>query len=216
MSRINLLPWRQERRQELKREFIAVNVFVAIVAVVIVGIGYTYLTAEINDQNERNSYISGQIDQLDSQIKQIDDLTKRRDELLARMKIIEDLQGRRPGVVHVFDEFVRVLPDGVYFQSLDRVGDKFTIHGVAETKNEVSNLMRNLDASPWFQSPQLSSVVEDPKKDTPAINSPGQSTKAAAPDLPASNQFTLTVMLRPQDVPGKDGAANTQNSGGGK
>ncbi|MGL1465775.1 PilN domain-containing protein, partial [Vibrio parahaemolyticus] len=69
-------------------------------------------------------------------------------------------QGRRPGVVHVFDELVRVVPDGVYFKSLDRKGDVFTIHGVAETKNEVSNLMRNLDASPWFQSPQLSNVVE--------------------------------------------------------
>jgi len=215
MSRINLLPWRQERRQELKREFIAVNLFVVIIAVVLLGVGYTWLSTQISEQDERNSYISAQIDQLDDQIKQIDDLTKRRDDLLARMKVIEDLQGRRPGVVHVFDEFVRVIPAGVYLTSLDRHGDLFSIHGVAETKNEVSDLMRNLDASPWFQSPQLSSVVENQKAAAPTTSS---SDKNAAVDAPATNQFTLTVMLRPQDVPGKDkgDAAKTQNGGGGK
>lgn len=218
MSRINLLPWRQERRQELKREFIAINVFVAIVAAVIVGAGYTFLSTQISEQDERNTYVKAQIDQLDDQIKQIDDLQKRKDELLARMKVIEDLQGRRPGVVHVFDEFVRVLPDGVYFKSLERVGDRFTIHGVAESKNEVSNLMRNLDASPWFKDPQLSSVVESTKgpDQSGGNNSNGGSSGSGASDkkpldTPATNDFALTVMLETPDVP-KDAA----KTGGGK
>ena len=214
MSRINLLPWRQERRQELKREFIAVNVLVAIFAVILIGVAYTVLSTQISEQDLRNTYISGQIDDLDKQIKQIDDLTKRRDELLARMKIIEDLQGRRPGVVHVFDEFVRVLPDGVFFKSLERQGDKFTIQGVAQSKNEVSNLMRNLDASPWFKSPQLSSVTEDQRAGSGA-GTPADKDKAA--EQAATNSFTLTVMLETPDVPGSKGdAAKTQNSGGGK
>lgn len=210
MSKINLLPWREERRQELKREFFAINIFVAIVALVIVGLGYTVLEEQINQQNERNTYISGQISLLDDKIKQIDDINKRRDELVARMKVISDLQGRRPGVVHVFDELVRVVPDGVYFKSLDRKGDVFTIHGVAETKNEVSNLMRNLDASPWFQSPQLSNVVEvAPAVDPAARKSASSVGMTNAGDTPSSNEFTLTVNLRSQDVPGARKGADT-------
>jgi type IV pilus assembly protein PilN len=221
MAKINLLPWRQELRQVRQREFFVVIAGVAVIAGFLVLVGHTYLGNKISAQDERNAYVQSEITKLNDQIQQIDSLQKRKDELLARMKIIEDLQGRRPVVVRVFDEFVRAIPDGVYLKTLERQGDTFKISGVAETKNEVSNLMRNLDASPWFKNPALSSVSEDTKggaAPAPSNGQPGQAgAKGAAPAV-ESNLFQLTVQLEaPEAVPGKDQGANkTQNSGGGK
>jgi type IV pilus assembly protein PilN len=218
MAKINLLPWRQEQRQVRQREFFVVNIGVIAIAGFLVFVAHAYLAGLISAQAERNTYVQSEITNLDDQIKQIDGLTKRKDELLSRMKIIEDLQGRRPVVVRVFDELVRTLPDGVYFKSLTRTGDTFKIEGIAQSKNEVSNLMRNLDASPWFKDPVLSSVSEDTKGQAAPNNgpSPPAGSKDATPQ--ESNQFQLTVQLEtPDQAPGKDGAANkTQNSGGGK
>lgn len=215
MAKINLLPWRQALRKQRQQEFVAINIAVALVAVGLVLAGYMALQGQISDQDERNTYIKGEITNLDKQIKEIDELQKRRDELMARMKIIQDLQGRRPVVVRVFDEFVRALPDGVYFKTLERSGDTFKITGVAESKNEVSNLMRNLDASPWFKNPVLSGVVEDSAKTDPAHKD------AKKPDAgaPQSNSFTLSVQLEgvPDQSAAKDdgkGAAKTGATAG--
>lgn len=214
MAKINLLPWRQALRKQKQQEFIVLIGAVIAIGVVLVLFGHSVLQTQISDQEERNTYIKGEISNLDKQIKEIDELQKRRDELMSRMKIIQDLQGRRPVVVRVFDEFVRALPDGVYFKTLERVGDTFKITGVAESKNEVSSLMRNLDASPWFKNPMLSGVVEDPQKVDPA-------NKDKKPDAsaPQSNSFSLTVQLEaPQQDAGKDdkSAKDAQNKGGAK
>ncbi|HEX6591205.1 MAG TPA: PilN domain-containing protein [Moraxellaceae bacterium] len=185
MASINLLPWRQELRKQRQQEFIAILVGVAAVAVGIVLFSHVALSKQVSDQEERNQYIKAEISKLDGQIKEIDVLQKRRDELLARMKVIQDLQGRRPVIVRVFDELVRVIPDGVYLGSLERSGDTFRMSGVAESANQVSNLMRNLDASPWFRNPVLSTVAAD------------QSSSSAQKDgeKQHGNKFALTVSL---------------------
>lgn len=194
MASINLLPWRQELRKQRQQEFIAILVAVAAVAVGIVLFSHVALSKQVSDQEERNQYIKSEISKLDGQIKEIDVLQKRRDELLSRMKVIQDLQGRRPVIVRVFDELVRVIPDGVYLNSLERTGDTFRMSGVAESANQVSNLMRNFDASPWFRNPVLSTVAAEqatgPQKDG---------------DKQHGNRFTLTVSLEtPVEAPAQE------------
>lgn len=199
MAKINLLPWRQELRKQRQQEFIAILMGVVIVAVAIVLAGHMALSKQVSDQEERNVYIKAEIGKLDGQIKEIDELQKRREELLARMKVIQDLQGRRPVIVRIFDEFVRVIPDGVFFVSLQRNGDTFKVSGVAESANQVSALMRNLEASPWFRNPQLSTVA--------ATSTP---TTRVEDDKQAGSKFSLTVDLEQPDqnaADGKQGAA---------
>lgn len=199
MANINLLPWRQELRKQRQQEFVAILAAVALVAIGLVLFSHVALSKQVSDQEERNQYIKAEISKLDGQIKEIDALQKRRDELLARMKVIQDLQGRRPIIVRVFDELARVIPDGVYLRSLERNGDAFKMTGIAESANQVSNLMRNLDASPWFKGPQLSTVAAD-KGAAPA-------GKGADADKAHANSFALTVQL---EMPEKLPDANAQ------
>jgi type IV pilus assembly protein PilN len=158
MAHINLLPWREERRQELRKEFLVILAGTAIFAlVVLLGANRVY-NGWIDNQNNRNAYLQRNIDELNRQVTEIKELEAKRRQLLDRMKVIQNLQGTRPLVVHVFDEMVRTLPDGVFYQSLARTDQKIEISGVAESNNRVSSLMRQLDKSDWFQNPNLTSV----------------------------------------------------------
>ena len=158
MTKINLLPWREERRQELKRQF-----FIILAGMILVGAGAVYLVnmqveAQIENQNRRNDFITQETRKLDAQIKEIAELKKQRASLIERMKIIQDLQGNRPIIGRVFDQLVRTLPDGVYFTGLKMTGKTIAIVGAAESNNRVSNLMRNLDGSEWLEAPNLTEV----------------------------------------------------------
>jgi type IV pilus assembly protein PilN len=191
MAKINLLPWRQELRKQRQQEFVAILMAVSLVAVALILFGHMALSKQVSDQDERNQFITGEIGKLDGQIKEIDALQKRREELLARMKVIQDLQGRRPVIVRIFDEFVRVVPDGTYLSSIERRGDSFTITGIAESANQVSNLMRNLESSPWFKSPQLSTVAAE-----------SSAVKASKNDeqVQAGNKFVMSVQLESSET----------------
>jgi type IV pilus assembly protein PilN len=191
MAKINLLPWRQELRKQRQQEFVAIVLAVAGLAVGIILFAHMALSKQVSDQLERNSYIKAEIATLDSQIKEIDELQKRREELLSRMKVIQDLQGHRPVIVRVFDEFVRAMPDGVYFRTIERKGNMFTISGSAESANQVSALMRNLDASQWFKNPVLSKVAAEVQPS--AASQPKGKTSSA--NAPAGNAFSLSVEL---------------------
>ncbi len=174
MTKINLLPWREERRQELKRQF-----FITLIGVVLIGAGSVYLVnmsvqSQIELQNSRNQFVVNETKKLEQQIKEISELKKKRASLIDRMNVIQNLQGNRPAVVKVFDELVRTVPDGVYYKSIKSAGDVISIAGFAETNNRVSNLMRNLDASELLTEPNLSKV---------------QSAKGQS----AVNEFNLTV-----------------------
>ena len=158
MTKINLLPWREERRQELKQQF-----FVILVGVLLIGAGTVYLVdmgvqSRIDYQNQRNQFIVSETKKLENQIKEIEELKKKRESLIERMKVIQDLQGNRPEIVKIFDEMVRTLPDGVYYRQVKATGDTLSMTGLAESNNRVSNLMRNLDASELFEAPNLSKV----------------------------------------------------------
>jgi type IV pilus assembly protein PilN len=158
MARINLLPWREQLREERKQRFLVTLACVLIVAGGAVFLGDQYLNGAIEQQNARNDYVRKEIAVLDARIKEISELKTRRQQLLERMKIIQDLQGNRPIIGRVFDQLVRTLPDGVYFTGLKMTGKNIAIVGEAESNNRVSNLMRNLDGSDWLDAPNLTEV----------------------------------------------------------
>ena len=163
MANINLLPWREERRQELRKEFLVVLAGTAVFALLALIVANRVYSGWIDNQNSRNAYLQRNIDELNNQVKEIKELEDKRRQLIDRMKVIQDLQGTRPLVVHVFDEMVRTLPDGVFYQSLARAEKTIEIAGIAESNNRVSSLMRQMDKSEWFENPNLTSVQAAPE-----------------------------------------------------
>lgn len=195
MAHINLLPWRQELRQQRQQEFIATLGAVAIIAASIILFLHIFLSVLVNDQKERNFYLKNEIGRLNSQIKKINILQKRHDELQGRISIIQDLQRHRTIIVHVFDELARVMPEGIYLKSLERTGNTFKMTGIAENATQVSNLMRHLEASPWFKNPVLSTVATDSSINSTTKEPFGQEPLRKNNSKPHNNKFALTVQL---------------------
>ncbi len=158
MPSINLRPWREELRAERQKQFVSMLVGVLIVACGLVFLWQSSVDSQIAYQKARNNYLKSSTAELDKKIKEIEELKAQRTQLLARMKVIQDLQGTRPIIVRVFDELVRTLPDGLYYDSLVRKSNDLTIKGKAESNNRISGLMRNFEASEWFSSPNLKDV----------------------------------------------------------
>lgn len=159
MAKINLLPWREELRKQQLQEFAVILGMVILAAVVVSFAWKKERESALETQQARNSYVEQQIALMDEQIKEIDELQKRRDALIERMTVIQGLQGNRPVIVHLFEQFASTLPDGVYYSTVKQKGNSFDITGFAESNNRVSNLMRSLDSSPWLINPQLNKVV---------------------------------------------------------
>lgn len=162
MAKINLLPWRQVYREEKKREFLGIIAGVGLVAAFAAYLWVSSVQSAIENQNARNQLLNQEIKKLDAQVKEISEIKKVRDDLLARIKVITDLEGTRPVIVRYFDELARAIPDGVWVNSVERKGNVVTIAGVAESYNRVASFMRNLEASDWYASPNLSSVQAAP------------------------------------------------------
>lgn len=170
MPNINLLPWREERRKELKQEFFAILGGVAVVGLVCVGFSWMVMNFSIDNQRDRNAFLQKHIADLEIQVKEIKELKQRRAELLERMKIIQNLQGNRPVITRVFSELVTSLPDGVFFTNIGLKGKQLSIIGTAESNNRVSSLMRKLDQSEWFENPNLTQVKANPAYGEQASN----------------------------------------------
>ncbi len=162
MANINLLPWREERRQELKQAFLVVLGLVAGLAAVLVVLVHMAFNGAIEGQQDRNRYMQSQIAELDQQVKEIKELENKKRELLERMKVIQELQGNRPIIVRIFDEMVRTLPDGVFYNELTRKQNLIQLKGIAESNNRISSLMRKVDKSDWFANPNLTAVKAEP------------------------------------------------------
>ena len=163
MAQINLLPWREERRQELKKAFLASLALVLALGAGLVLLADRVVNSQIENQSARNEYLVENIKVLDKQVAEIRDLQKRRNKLLDRMRVIQELQGNRPIIVRVMAQLVRTVPDGVFYTSLTTQDKKISISGVAESNNRVSSLMRRLDASDWLASPSLDKVRAAPE-----------------------------------------------------
>jgi len=161
--RINLLDWRQARRDRLKQQFLGMLGLGAALSAAIAGLWWFTVLQDISAQRERNAYLTQQIAEADQKIKEIEDLERTKDNLLARMRVIEELQASRSATVHFFDEIVNTMPDGVSISSIKQQGDSVTIDGVAESNGRVSTYMKNLDASEWFADPKLVVIITTEK-----------------------------------------------------
>jgi type IV pilus assembly protein PilN len=159
MPRINLLPWREELRQKRKKDFLVAMFGAFLFGGLVVYSSKLTVQGWISNQNARNSLLKTEIQELDKQIEQISGLETQKNRLLARMEIIDQLQRSRPEVVHLFDELVNTLPEGVYLTEVKQTGGRIEIRGEAESSTRVSALMRNIDGSGWLKSPGLD-VVE--------------------------------------------------------
>jgi type IV pilus assembly protein PilN len=158
MAKINLLPWREAHRAEKKKEFFTLLGFVLVFAAV-VGFGWDQVVnSQIDSQYSRNQLLKTEISKLDKEVAEIEQLTKRRQSLLDRIKVIQEIQGNRPEIVKIYDEFVRAVPDGVYFTEMVRTGESIALVGYAKSNSRVSVLMRRLDASYKFTEPNLTKV----------------------------------------------------------
>ena len=179
MANINLLPWRERRREERKKAFFVMLGVSAGIAGGIILIGILYIKGEIRNQTARNAYLTQTIAELDTKIAEIRDLQQQKQDLTERMAVIQDLQGRRPVIVRLFDELVRTLPEGVYYNSITRTEDTITLNGIADSANRVSTLMRYLEDSEWFADARVRDIKEAP----PTIGADGQEIPNQAFDL---------------------------------
>ena len=173
--KINLLPWREELRDLRKREFLNVLVVVLLVAGVIIFGFDRFYRGEIDAQKARNNYLSSDISDLEDKIKAIKQLQQKRNQLLARMQVIQELQGNRPIIVRLFDELARRLADRVFFTSVQLKGKELYIKGVAESNNRISSQLRNFEESDWFTKPNVTEITADPRYG------------------PTASRFTMTV-----------------------
>jgi type IV pilus assembly protein PilN len=189
MAKINLLPWRAERRKQRQQEFMTMLGVAAVAAVLISLLIVLYYNAKIDAQEQRNQYLTDQIASLDKQIAEIAELDKKKAGLLRRKQVIEELQASRSQMVHLFDELARTISDGTQIQSIAQNGAEMTILGRAQSNARVSTYMRNLDASGWMGSPDLS-IIE---------------LRSADPGLP--NEFSLKVQLKNPNDPNATGPA---------
>lgn len=165
MAHINLLPWREELRRERQRQFLTTLVLsVILMGVIILGV-HLRLAAMIDHQESRNRYLQNEISKVEKQIKEIDQIEEDKQRLLARMEVIQQLQRNRPEVVHLFDEMLDIIPDGVHLDSMNQSGDKVVLNGVAESNARVSAFMRNIESSDWLTDPRLEVIEKKGKGD---------------------------------------------------
>jgi len=158
MIRINLLPHRAEKRRAKQLQFMLLSGISVLLGILIVGFVHVAIDAQISYQERRNEYLKQQIVVLDKQIAEIKKLREQTDSLLARKTVVENLQSTRSNVVHLLDQMLRILPDGVYLRSLKQTGDKISIVGYAQSNARVSTLMRAIEDSRWINSPTLEDI----------------------------------------------------------
>ena len=161
MSQINLLPWREESREQLKRDYLGKLGLVALTSIILISLWISLAGSAVEEQNQRNAYLQSSIAEMDKKVAEISELRNKKQEMILRMKVIQDLQGTRSEIVKIFDELVRAIPDGIYLSELDRVAGQIKMSGFAESNNRISSLMRNLDKSGKYQNPNLAKVEQN-------------------------------------------------------
>jgi len=163
MTRINLLPWRERQRKELQRQFASIAGGAVVLMGAIIFYVHLHMAALIDAQNARNEYLNKEIAVVEEKIKEIKSLESEKQNLLTRMDVIQQLQTRRPEIVHLFDEFVRNVPEGVYLTEISQRANAIKIKGVAQSNATVSRFMRKLDESEWLVDPRLEVIKADLK-----------------------------------------------------
>lgn len=193
MIRINLLPHRELRRAARRRQFNFMLAAALIGAVGVAVLGQTLISARLSNQENRNRFLEQEIAKLDVQIGEIKKIREQTQALLERKQVVETLQSNRTEVVHLFDEMIRQLPEGLYLKAIKQTGSDIQIQGYTQSSARVSSLMRNLDASPWFENPRLVEI------------------KSATVNNLRANEFNLTVRQTKQQAEGEDKEKGSQS-----
>ncbi|CAM2996175.1 PilN domain-containing protein [Legionella worsleiensis] len=181
MTEINLLPWREYKREQEKKLFTTFSLMGIAGAVAVVFLVNSYATHLISNQTERNSLLQKEITILDGKIKEIKALKQIREGLISRMSIVQNLQSTRTLMVHLFDELIKVMPTGIYVTKLERQNDVVTVWGYTESNTNISELMRNIEMNAWVQAPVLTEIKKmDDKKQA------------------ANSEFKLSFVLKPK------------------
>lgn len=181
MTKINLLPWREIKRKQEKKSFILLLLSSFFVAVCVVFFINQYASSLVGEQTTRNQRLQGEINWLNARIVEIKKLKLLREGLMSRMNIVHNLLMTRTLAVHLFDELIKVLPEGIYLTSIKRTADKVNVQGYSESNSHVSILMRNIQQNAWIHAPVLTDIKKSEGK-----------TEAS------SNEFHLGFILKPQ------------------
>ena len=200
-ARINLLPHRAERRKRAAKHFATVSAGTAIIGIALAFLMYQFYARQIEVQNDRNNFLASEIKKLDKDIADINELKNQIQALLARKTIIEQLQADRAQTVHLLEQMVKQMPEGIYLKSMKQTGPKVHIVGYAQSNARVSTLMRNVEASPWLTQPVLVEV------------------KAATVDKRRVSEFNMYLNLKRPDAAkdaSKDGSKDAPKPGAGK
>ena len=204
MARINLMPWREKRRKQRHQAFLRVLAASALGAVALLLIGWSISAAQVDRQEGRNKQLTDEINLMKKKVEQIQDLDVKRDRLLGRKRVIEELQSNRSQIVHLFDELIRAVPDGVQLTSIKRAGGFLVVEGRTESSSRVSDYMSRLEASAWLEKTDLQIIEEQIKEKsdakTPAVD-------AAALPYVFRIQMGLVNPNQPQDE-GKIGSSS--------
>ena len=193
--RVNLLPHREERRKRARQHYFVVAGGTAVIGILVVGLMHTFYAAKIETQNDRNKFLKNEIVKLDKDIAEIKKLRDEIAALLARKQVIETLQADRAQTVHLLDELVRQMPDGVYLKAVTQKGLRVNLLGYAQSNARVSTLMRNIEASPWLELPVLVEV------------------KAGNVDKRRVSEFNLNLSLKRVATEDKGGKAAAKDAG---
>ncbi len=161
MAKINLLPWREERRQQQTKEYYILLGLAAGLALLVFGLAYYYFDQSTKFQNKRNAFMTAEIAKLDKQIEEIEQLEAKKASLIARQEVIEELQANRTQMVHLFDELVKTIPNGVFLEKITQQGTLISMEGYSQSHSRVSDYMRRLDDSVWFNVTDLDYIKAD-------------------------------------------------------
>ena len=195
MIRINLLPHRELKRAARRRQFNTLLAIAVAAGVLSVVLGHTVIAARQSTQEARNAFLTQEIAKLDSQIGEIKKIREQTQALLERKQVVETLQSNRTEVVHLFDQMIRLLPDGLYLKSFKQTGDTVNISGYTQSSARVSTLMRSLEDSPWFEQPSLIEI------------------KAATVNNLRANEFVLSIKQTRQQAESDSGKSNSGKGG---
>ncbi|ABE75949.1 PilN domain-containing protein [Psychrobacter cryohalolentis] len=214
MARINLLPWREDERARRNKEFITLVVAVTLLSLLAAFATWSYFNNELAEQLDANALIEQENARLDKALVEIDSLEQRREDIISRMQVIQDLQGRRPVPVRLWDDLAKAIPPALYLNNLKREGDVLTLTGLADNPNVVSSLIRNLDSSKWMGDSAVSNIQQNITAYQAApvlentVTTPGEQPRPIYPE-DSYVQFVITTKVQSETavpVEGADGA----------
>ncbi|WP_131667937.1 PilN domain-containing protein [Psychrobacter pygoscelis] len=198
MARINLLPWRAAERERKNKEFITLVVAVTLFSLLAAFAAWSYFNNELTEQQNANSLIEQRNAELDTALTEIEGLEERRSDIISRIQVIQDLQGRRPIPVHIWDDIPKAIPPAMYINNLKREGDTITLTGLADNPNVVSSLIRNLDASEWLDGSAVRTIQQNISAYAPPPQSVTNTSEDSRPTYPEDNyvEFVVTTQVQ--------------------